>query len=287
MSDVAGAAADRPRRSSPAMRGYLRADGRKGIRNYVRRRLSRRMRASRRAAASPSPSRSAARSSSASPAAIRAPMRIASWRRCARIPMSVRCCSSRSAARSSAAARCSRRCAKSGRPAELLVIQEDGGTRATIEAGRAWVEARLAEAAAAPTVPLALLRPRHRHEMRRLGRALSGITANPAVGQRLRPPRRCRRDADVRGDLRADRLRGAHGRPRRHARARRARSSPRSRRPTPTTATSAMRASAAATSSTASRRSRRSRSAPMPRAARGRSRPAQARRPAAGVPASI
>ena len=35
----------------------------------------------------------------------------------------------------------------SGRPVELLVIQEEGGTTSTVAAGRAWVEARLAEAA--------------------------------------------------------------------------------------------------------------------------------------------
>jgi altronate hydrolase len=42
----------------------------------------------------------------------------------------------------------------SGRPAGLLVIQESGGTRATIEEGRSWVEARLAECRAAPTMPI-------------------------------------------------------------------------------------------------------------------------------------
>ena len=76
----------------------------------------------------------------------------------------------------------------------------------------------------------------------------SGITANPADRPRLRPAGRRRRDGDVRGDRRADRLRGAHGRPRRHAGARRARSWPRWPRPTATTRTSTMAASAAATS---------------------------------------
>jgi altronate hydrolase len=69
----------------------------------------------------------------------------------------------------------------SGRPAELLVIQAEGGTAATIAAGRAWIEARLAQAAAAPTVPI---------ELSDLivgtkcggSDGLSGITANPAVG---------------------------------------------------------------------------------------------------------
>ena len=69
----------------------------------------------------------------------------------------------------------------SGRPAELLVIQEEGGTTSTVATGRAWVEVRLAEAAAAPTVPL---------DFRDLvvgtkcggSDGLSGVTANPAVG---------------------------------------------------------------------------------------------------------
>jgi len=71
--------------------------------------------------------------------------------------------------------------AASGRPVELLVIQEEGGTAATVAAGRAWVEARLAEAAGAPTVPVAF------SDLvigTKCGGSdgLSGITANPAVG---------------------------------------------------------------------------------------------------------
>ncbi|MDP6691082.1 MAG: UxaA family hydrolase, partial [Alphaproteobacteria bacterium] len=38
----------------------------------------------------------------------------------------------------------------SGRPGELLIIQRDGGTRATIEAGRAWVEQTLAQLGGTP-----------------------------------------------------------------------------------------------------------------------------------------
>jgi altronate dehydratase large subunit len=69
----------------------------------------------------------------------------------------------------------------SGRPAELLVIQDQGGTRATIEQGRAWVAQKLAECSGVKTVPLVfsdLL----------IGTkcggsdGLSGITINPAVG---------------------------------------------------------------------------------------------------------
>jgi len=71
--------------------------------------------------------------------------------------------------------------AASGRPVELLVIQEEGGTSATIEAGRAWVAARLGDAAAAPTVPMSF------SDLvigTKCGGSdgLSGITANPAVG---------------------------------------------------------------------------------------------------------
>jgi altronate dehydratase large subunit len=69
-----------------------------------------------------------------------------------------------------------------GRPAELLVIQQAGGTRSTIEAGTAAV-ARLREAAAAT--------PRARMDVSELvvgticggSDGTSGITANPAVGR--------------------------------------------------------------------------------------------------------
>jgi altronate hydrolase len=70
----------------------------------------------------------------------------------------------------------------SGRPAGLLVIQDSGGTRATIEEGRSWVEARLAECRAAPTVPIGF------SDLvigTKCGGSdgLSGITINPAVGR--------------------------------------------------------------------------------------------------------
>lgn len=69
----------------------------------------------------------------------------------------------------------------SGRPAELLVIQDCGGTRATVGEGRAWVEAKLAECAAAPTVPIGF------GDLvigTKCGGSdgLSGVTINPAVG---------------------------------------------------------------------------------------------------------
>ncbi|MEQ1956564.1 UxaA family hydrolase [Mesorhizobium sp. CN2-181] len=70
----------------------------------------------------------------------------------------------------------------SGRPAELMVIQECGGTRATIADGRAWVERTLAECNAAPTVPIGF------SDLvigTKCGGSdgLSGVTINPAVGR--------------------------------------------------------------------------------------------------------
>jgi len=70
---------------------------------------------------------------------------------------------------------------RSGRPVSALVIQESGGTRDTIAAGRAWVRTTLAALAATPRVPLAasdlVVGPE-------CGRSdgTSGITANPAIG---------------------------------------------------------------------------------------------------------
>lgn len=70
----------------------------------------------------------------------------------------------------------------SGRPAELLVIQESGGTRATIEAGRRWVETATRQLAATPRGPMAV-------DELVVGTicggsdGTSGITANPAIGR--------------------------------------------------------------------------------------------------------
>jgi altronate hydrolase len=69
----------------------------------------------------------------------------------------------------------------SGRPVELLVIQNTGGTRSTIAAGRDWVAAQAAALAAQPTVPMAF------NELV-VGTVCggsdgtSGITGNPAAG---------------------------------------------------------------------------------------------------------
>lgn len=71
---------------------------------------------------------------------------------------------------------------ESGRPIETLVIQQTGGTRKTIQEGRAWIEAAKRELEATPRVPMKL-------EELIVGTicggsdATSGITANPAIGR--------------------------------------------------------------------------------------------------------
>jgi altronate dehydratase large subunit len=71
---------------------------------------------------------------------------------------------------------------KSGRPVGTVVIQQTGGTRKSIEGGKAWVEQALKQIETVPRVPLRL------NELV-VGTvcggsdATSGITANPAVGR--------------------------------------------------------------------------------------------------------
>jgi len=71
---------------------------------------------------------------------------------------------------------------KTGRPMGTVVIQQTGGTRKSIEGGKAWVEHALKQIEAVPRVPLPL------NELV-VGTvcggsdATSGITANPAVGR--------------------------------------------------------------------------------------------------------
>jgi len=70
----------------------------------------------------------------------------------------------------------------SGRPVETVVIQELGGTRKTVEAGRAWVMEALGQLAATPRTPM---------DVGELvvgticggSDATSGLTANPAAGR--------------------------------------------------------------------------------------------------------
>lgn len=70
----------------------------------------------------------------------------------------------------------------SGRPASLLVIQEEGGTRSTIARGREWVAKILPVLAATPTVPL---KPSDLVVGTICGGSdgTSGLTANPAIGR--------------------------------------------------------------------------------------------------------
>ena len=69
----------------------------------------------------------------------------------------------------------------SGRPVETLVIQNDGGTRHTIEAGRAYVADLTAELAAAPTVPV-FIGDLVVGTVCGGSDGTSGITGNPATG---------------------------------------------------------------------------------------------------------
>ena len=72
--------------------------------------------------------------------------------------------------------------ARTGRPVATVVIQQTGGTRKSIESGKAFVEQALKQIAAVPRVPLQL------NELV-VGTvcggsdATSGVTANPAVGR--------------------------------------------------------------------------------------------------------
>ena len=143
---------------------------------------------------------------------------------------------------------------------------------ATIEAGRAWVAAQLAELDGGR-------RPcRSRFADLVVGTkcggsdGLSGITTNPGGRPCLRPPGRSGRDGDVRGDLRADRLRAAHGAAapsRRELGAEIVAAVREGRRLLPRPRPRQLRRRQH--QARAHRRSRRSRSAPMPRAAPGRS----------------
>ena len=71
--------------------------------------------------------------------------------------------------------------ATTGRPVHTLVIQNSGGTRATVASGRSWVADQVAALAQVPRVPMAV-------EELVVGTicggsdASSGMTANPAIG---------------------------------------------------------------------------------------------------------
>ncbi len=72
--------------------------------------------------------------------------------------------------------------AASGRPVKTIVIQDTGGTRRSIDEGRAWIENTLAAIATVPRAPIAM-------DELILGTkcggsdATSGLTANPAMGR--------------------------------------------------------------------------------------------------------
>jgi altronate dehydratase large subunit len=72
--------------------------------------------------------------------------------------------------------------AETGRPVETVVIQQTGGTRKSIDSGKSWVEQALQQIAEVPRAPL------HVNELV-IGTvcggsdATSGISANPAVGR--------------------------------------------------------------------------------------------------------
>jgi altronate hydrolase len=70
---------------------------------------------------------------------------------------------------------------RSGRPVSLLVIQKSGGTRATIEAGRGWLEQAIASLQKTPRAPLDVADLVIATECGGSD-ACSGITANPAIG---------------------------------------------------------------------------------------------------------
>ncbi len=69
----------------------------------------------------------------------------------------------------------------SGRPCSLVGIQKTGGTRSTIAAGRAWVEDALAALRRQPRVPMGLAELVIGSECGGSD-ATSGLTANPAIG---------------------------------------------------------------------------------------------------------
>ncbi len=69
----------------------------------------------------------------------------------------------------------------SGRPCELLVIQKSGGTRATIEAGRRWLADAIEAVARVPRVPVEVADLVIGTECGGSD-ATSGLTANPAIG---------------------------------------------------------------------------------------------------------
>ena len=160
--------------------------------------------------------------------------------------------------------------ADSGRPVEVAVIQKLGGTRDTVAWGRAWVRSDAAGDRRRAARADRARRPRRRHQMRRLGRA-QRAHRQPGHRPRLGPAGRAgaRVMFEELGELFGCEAhmaaRAATPRARRRHRRRRW------PRAAAITARWSMAASAAATSPAGSARSKRSRWAPMPRAAPSRS----------------
>ena len=140
-----------------------------------------------------------------------------------------------------------RRSARAAGRCKTIVIQGTGGTRKSIAEGRAFVaEQRAALDAAARRCRCAVERTRRRHGLRRLGRDVRHHRQSRGR-PRLRPAGRGGRRLHLRGDGRTDRLRAHHGRARRHAGPRRANSRPASPRRRATTRRSATARSPPAT----------------------------------------
>ncbi len=59
--------------------------------------------------------------------------------------------------------------ANSGSPVKTLVIQREGGTRSTIDSGRQWITQTLTQLQTAPRVPMSIAELTRRHHLRRLG----------------------------------------------------------------------------------------------------------------------
>jgi len=70
---------------------------------------------------------------------------------------------------------------QSGRPVHSLIIQQAGGTRKTIEMGRSWIEATRSMMDASPTAPM-MLNELVVGTVCGGSDSTSGITANPAIG---------------------------------------------------------------------------------------------------------
>ena len=121
------------------------------------------------------------------------------------------------AARASTATRLAEAIRASGRPVETLVIQERAGPPRRSSAGGPGSQPHGEPRATRPARAMACRRTGRRHDLRRLRRhqrpdGQPGGRAGPSICWSSRGP-----PLHLRGDRRADRLRADHGRPGRHA----------------------------------------------------------------------